>query len=192
MYHLFLAWWLATRTAKKNSEKARKETREQLKIMKENSAAVQNHAYKLQFCLKELEKQMYIYEKMTSDANVVLETCKRFVTGKTDNKNVMGVSNDLLNQLHEAMYSLGSLHTLIVAVSPSDVENFNLIFTSLKKISVRVESMSYFLATLTEKIPIEEFMGKFDGDSLPPFIDKTFEMREFIKRLIHKVLGEMG
>ena len=67
-----VAWYLAVRTSNKKSEKDKKEAREQLRVAKDYNAEVQNKAYKLQFCLRELENREQLYEKALSDTNVVI------------------------------------------------------------------------------------------------------------------------
>lgn len=52
----FLAWLLAVWTSNRKANKDWEKVLKQLALTKQNNAEVQNKAYKLQFCLKQLEQ----------------------------------------------------------------------------------------------------------------------------------------
>ncbi|MEK1294533.1 hypothetical protein HCY73_04875 [Limosilactobacillus fermentum] len=190
-----VAWYLAVRTAAKRSEKDKKEAREQLRIAKNYNAEVQNKAYKLQFCLRELENREQLYEKALSDTNVVSECIRRYFNSNGSSESIMASAGELINQLHLIMPSIGTTESLVSAVRPSEVVIFEESLNHLKYYGKKIEKSMNYLA----HIKIQEgLLGRkqvnenFNDEDMRNFFDQLLNMRGLILNLIYIVFNEMG
>ncbi|CDN26010.1 hypothetical protein predicted by Glimmer/Critica [Limosilactobacillus fermentum] len=190
-----VAWYLAVRTAAKRSEKDKKEAREQLKIAKDYNAEVQNKAYKLQFCLRELENREQLYEKALSDTNVVSECIRRYFNSNGSSGSIMASAGELINQLHLIMPSIGTTESLVSAVRPSEVVTFEESLNHLNYYGKKIEkSMNYLAHTKIQEglLGRKQVNENFNDEDMRNFFDQLLNMRGLILKLIYIVLNEMG
>lgn len=189
----FLAWLLAVWTAKRNASKDWEKVLKQLELTKQNNAEVQNHAYKLQFCLTELEKKDRLYEELISEINIVIQSTHRFRSPHLDEQNVMVISsaNIALNQLHIVMFNTGSLFSLIKA-SKADYGEFSQLFEELERQGENVERVLHFLITgMQHQISVEKFDKNYDPQILNSFNESLMKMQRFIMDTIMDLFKEM-
>nr|WP_302145076.1 hypothetical protein [Limosilactobacillus mucosae] len=190
-----VAWYLAVRTAAKRSEKDKKEAREQLRIAKDYNAEVQNKAYKLQFCLRELENREQLYEKALSDTNVVSECVHRYFNSNGSSESIMASAGELINQLHLVTHSIGTTESLVRAVRPSEVVTFEENLNLLKHYGSKIEESMNYLAhfKIQEGLPGQKQVNEnFNNEDMHNFLNQLLNMRELILKLIYIVLNEMG
>lgn len=190
-----VAWYLAVKTAARRSEKDKKEAREQLRIAKDYNAEVQNKAYKLQFCLRELENREQLYEKALSDTNVVSECIHRYFKSNGSSESIMVSAGDLINQLHLVMHSIGTTESLVRAVRPSEVVTFEENLKLLKHYGNKIEkSMNYLAHVKIQKgmLGRKQVNENFNNEDMHNFFNQLLNMRELILKLIYIVLNEMG
>ena len=190
-----LAWYLAVRTSSKKAEKDKVEAREQLRIAKDYNAEVQNKAYKLQFCLRELEKREQLYEKTLSDSNVVSECVQRYFNSNGSREAIMASARQLINQLHLVMYSVGTTESLVRAVRASEAETFAENLEALKISGNKIEkSMNYLAQEPIQRgmLGRQQVSKNFNNEDMKDFFDQLLKLRNLILSLIYIVLREMG
>lgn len=190
-----LAWYLAVRTSSKKAEKDKVEAREQLRIAKDYNAEVQNKAYKLQFCLRELEKREQLYEKTLSDSNVVSECVQRYFNSNGSREAIMASARQLINQLHLVMYSVGTTESLVRAVRASEAETFAENLEALKTSGNKIEkSMNYLAQEPIQRGTLgrQQVSKNFNNEDMKDFFDQLLKLRNLILSLIYIVLREMG
>lgn len=190
----FLAWLLAVWNSKRNARQEWNKILKQLDLTKQNNAEVQNHAYKLQFCLTELEKKDRLYEELISEINIVVQSVHRFREPKLNELNTMVITsaNIALHQLHIVMFNTGNLSSLIRA-SEVNYDEFSQIFEELQAQGTNVEKILHFLITgINHQISEKEFDRNYDQKVLISFNKSVMKMQEFIMRTIFKLFDEMG
>lgn len=190
-----VAWYLAVRTSNKKSEKDKKEAREQLRVAKDYNAEVQNKAYKLQFCLRELENREQLYERALSDTNVVTECVHRYLAGNGSSETITASARQLIDQIHLLMYSIGTTESLVSAVRPNERETFQSNLKLLKQAGNQIEkSMNYFAHERIQKGTLgrQQVVDNFNNENMQAFFNQLLAMRELILKLIYIVLNEMG
>lgn len=190
-----VAWYLAVRTSNKKSEKDKKEAREQLRVAKDYNAEVQNKAYKLQFCLRELENREQLYERALSYTNVVTECVHRYLAGNGSSEEITTSARQLIDQIHLLMYSIGTTESLVSAVRPNERKTFQTNLELLKQAGNKIEkSMNYFANERIQKGTLgrQQVVNNFNNENMHAFFNQLLAMRELILKLIYIVLDKMG
>lgn len=158
-----IAWVLAVFKARRDATKEWEKVLKQLEVTKQNNLKVQGRSYKQQFCLRELEKQLQLYEKMISDLNVTIESASRLYNPSV-NEQVFTVSyaaNIALTQLHSIMFNVGSLESVLKAVRYFN-QDYIRIFQKLTSNSSEVERSLHDLVTkIGHQMTEEEFKKEF-------------------------------
>lgn len=188
-----IAWGLAVWNSKINSKKEWEKALKQMEIAKSNNAEVQNRAYKLQFCLTELEKKDQLFEEAISKLNIVLQSTERFRNPQKNEENVAVISaaQDALDQLHLVMFNTGTLTSLVKA-SGADEEQYQLLLFALKSNGEQVEATLHYLFTqLQHRISEEEFDKNYQPVMLSLFISNMIQMQNFIMKTIESIFKEM-
>lgn len=189
-----IAWVLAVFKARRDAAKEWEKVLKQLEVTKQNNLKVQGRSYKQQFCLRELEKQLQLYEKMISDLNVTIESASRLYNPSV-NEQVFTVSyaaNIALTQLHSIMFNVGSLESVLKAVRYFN-QDYIRIFQKLTSNSSEVERSLHDLVTkIGHQMTEEEFKKEFGIYKLTEFEGYLAEMREFILKSITRLFEEMG
>lgn len=189
-----IAWVLAVFKARRDAAKEWEKVLKQLEVTKQNNLKVQGRSYKQQFCLRELEKQLQLYEKMISDLNVTIESASRLYNPSV-NEQVFTVSyaaNIALTQLHSIMFNVGSLESVLKAVRYFN-QDYIRIFQKLTSNSSEVERSLHDLVTkISHQMTEEEFKKEFGIYKLTEFEGYLAEMREFILKSITRLFEEMG
>lgn len=190
-----VAWYLAVRTSNKKSEKDKKEAREQLRVAKDYNAEVQNKAYKLQFCLRELENREQLYEKALSDTNVVRECVHRYLAGNGSSEAITASARQLIDQIHLLTYSIGTTDSLVRAVRPNERETFQINLELLKQAGNKIKKgMDYFAHERIKQGTLgrKQVVDNFNDENMYAFLNQLLAMRDLIMELIYIVLDKMG
>lgn len=192
-----VAWFLAVRTAAKRSEKDKKEAREQLRIAKDYNAEVQNKAYKLQFCVTQLEKYAQVYEELISKVNVVKETVDLYIGGSPDieelpgiQKEIMIYSNEALKTLHYAQTHNGALYSTLKAADKKkeSLRKLNLV----KKPGKELEEMLHYMSMYKFGAMIEHHTRVFYEHSvIEDFLKQTTLLHKSLMELINDLFRQM-
>lgn len=185
-----IAWWLAKRSSDKNYKSNRKEMREQLGIAKSNNMEVQNRAFKLQFCLQELEKKELLYEKIISDINVTSESIERFTNNQGKLFDINVAAREANGQLHEVMHHTGTLQLIIKAANPNSEEAFIECLKDLIDKGHLVEAQMNWLSNT--KLKVSEIKINYDKQKLSDFFNSLVNMRNFILEHIDIVFKKMN
>ncbi|KAF0500083.1 hypothetical protein GBP19_04070 [Pediococcus acidilactici] len=190
-----LAWWLATRSSKNSAKESKKEMREQLRITKVNNEHVQNMAYKLQFCIKELEKREYILEKNLSATNILQKSVERYLKVKGTKTDELKICvSELMETLHELIYSINALQVIVRGASPRDERKYITRFDALKDAGEKVEKDLYVLSLLedsrTKNLAKVEKIN--NDENIVEYLNQLQEMRDFIMELMFTVMKKMG
>lgn len=191
----FIAWWLATNSAKQSAQANKAEVREQLRISSKNNEHVKNRAYKLQFCIKELEKREYIFEKNLSATNVLQKSVERYLRTKNkDSGELKMCTSQLMEALHELIFSIGTLQVIVRAASPRFEEEYVQHFEALKKAGQSIEKDVYDISLLSENRTkdIKKVEKVNSNGNITEFLEQLKEMRNFIMKLMFTVIRQMG
>ncbi|MFT9005306.1 MAG: hypothetical protein ABF991_11450 [Liquorilactobacillus hordei] len=145
----FLAWFLATNSSKNSFEKNRIEMREQLKIAKENNREVQNNAFKLQFCIKELDR---ISEQAGNCASSFF-SFEKTASELLRNKDVISMVrlNEFAARFDQSSFDVSNniviFQTVINAVNPNSKEAAK---DRCTKLMEELNTISDFIVTLNK------------------------------------------
>lgn len=191
-----IAWALAVYTSHRNSSKEWDKMLTQLKLTKDNNIQVQNKAYKLQFCLGQLEQLAQMYEEEISRINIVVNTVNRFLGLDKQNhdRNIMVIktAQEAMIQLHMIMMHNGSLVSVIEAIS-SNHKEFDKLQDKLKSESKEAEATLHFLNTeLSNKIPAQKFLEQYNEITLVAFNKTLVKTHVYLMQQISELFKEMG
>jgi hypothetical protein len=186
----FIAWVLANRSSKKSTESNRSEMREQLNIAKKNSLEVQNRSFKLQFCIRELEKDELIYEKSLSDINVVAQSIERYLQNYGNVKDIQMSAQQANGQLHEVMYRTGTLQTIIRAANANAEKTFIKNLEALKNTGTKIEAQMDLLSS--SDLKPTQVKKNYNSEDIRNFLNDLITMRNFILEQMHIVFKQMG
>lgn len=191
-----IAWALAVYTSHRNSSKEWDKMLTQLELTKDNNIQVQNKAYKLQFCLGQLEQLAQMYEEEISRINIVVNTVQRFLGLDKHNhdRNIMVIktAQEAMIQLHMIMMHNGSLVSVIEAIS-SNHKEFDKLQDKLKSESKEAEATLHFLNTeLSNKIPAQKFLEQYNEITLVAFNKTLAETHVYLMQQISELFKEMG
>lgn len=190
-----VAWLLAVYSSHRNASKEWEKMMTQLELTKENNAQVQNKAYKLQFCLKQLEELTQMYEEEISRLNIVINTVHSFAglvkTQSDNNVMVMKTAQDALAQLHVIMMHNGSLVSVINAIS-NEHKEFDKLQSMMKEESAEAEATLHFLNVGLEKeMTVQQFLGRYNELTLVVFNEILVKTHVYLMRQINRLFKEM-
>ncbi len=190
-----VAWLLAVYSSHRNASKEWAKMMTQLELTKENNVQVQNKAYKLQFCLKQLEELTQMYEEEISRLNIVINTVHSFAglvkTQSDNNVMVMKTAQDALAQLHVIMMHNGSLVSVINAIS-NEHKEFDKLQSMMKEESTEAEATLHFLNVGLEKeMTVQQFLGRYNELTLVVFNETLVKTHVYLMRQINRLFKEM-
>lgn len=191
----FLAWLLAVWTSNRKANKDWEKVLKQLALTKQNNAEVQNKAYKLQFCLKQLEQLAQMYEEEISRLNIVINTVHSFIglnkSHIDKNVMVMQTAQVALMQPHTVIMHNGNLVSVINAVSDDHTE-FDKLQTRLKKTSPKAEEVLHFLNVgLTNRMTSQKFFTQYNEMAILDFSEMLTKMHKYLMDQINELFKEM-
>ncbi|MCQ9196796.1 hypothetical protein MZD87_06815 [Pediococcus pentosaceus] len=191
----YIAWRLATNSAKQSAKANKTEMREQLRISSKNNEHVKNQAYKLQFCIKELERREYIFEKNLSAINVLQKSVGRYLKAKNPNSEELKMcASQLMEVLHELIFSIGTLQAIVRAASPRFEVEYIQHFDALKKAGEKIEKDVYEMSLLSgnRAKDMKKIKNVNNNGNIAEFLEQLKEMRNFIMQLMFTVIRKMG
>lgn len=167
----FLAWFLATRSSKKSFDNNREEMREQLRIAKENNKEVQNNAFKLQFCIKELER----ISTLAGACAVNFESFRKSTDRILIHKDAISLirseafSSEYSKTCVELSNSLGIFQTVINVVNPNSQvaarEKCDGLMLNLNKLGALIAELNNCVALLSKKeIKVQQAFPKVKNE----------------------------
>ena len=191
-----VAWLLAVCSSHRNASKEWEKMMTQLELTKENNAQVQNKAYKLQFCLKQLEELTQMYEEEISRLSIVINTVHSFVglvkSQSDNNVMVMKTAQEALAQLHFIMMHNGSLVSVINAISDEHKE-FDKLQSIMKEESAEAEATLHFLNVgLKKEMTEQQFLERYNEFTLVTFNETLVKTHVYLMRQINRLFKEMN